>query len=86
MIELVVNFYSLNVAELFQVQCDQVSDGKVFAACDARPFEMDMRDIANDFKFGEPCKTVIQRGVSPSVFCCAGTFEIFLQNAFGQVG
>ena len=86
MVELVVDLYGLDIAELFQIQCDQVGDCKVFAICCAYASEMNMRDIIYNFKFCEPCEAVIERSVSPSIFCRAGTFEIFLQDAFGQVG
>ena len=83
MIELVVDLYRLDVAELFQIQCNQVGDVEIFPARNTGTLEVDMCHIADDLQFGEPCKTVIDGGISPAVFRCAGALEIFFQNAFG---
>ena len=83
MIELVVYLHGLDGTELFQIQRDQVGDIEIFSARNTGTLEVDMRHIADDLQFGEPCKTVIDGGISPAVFRCAGALEIFLQNALG---
>ena len=83
MIELVVYLHGLDGTELFQIQRDQVGDVEIFPARNTGTLEVDMRHIADDLQLGEPCKTVIDGGVAPAIFCSPRTFEIFLQSAFG---
>jgi len=79
---LIIDFYELNLTELFKIQSEQISDVKVFAFGGAHTGKIYMRDAVRNFESAVACETVIDTDPTEgSSFDGTGTFEIFIQSS-----
>lgn len=79
----IIDLHELNIIELFEIQCKQISNVEVLALRGAHAFEIDVRNTVVYFQFAVACKAVVDADPAVGVFlCCAGTFEECIESGF----